>query len=88
MTPADKQKLTTSFNNAVNASPYADETVFGITTQDGKPVTRRMLVEATLESPQFYNEVDKVLATGKITLDQIIDKFEQGMKKSGLGPRP
>ncbi|MDI1227342.1 MAG: hypothetical protein PSY14_06640 [bacterium] len=88
MTPADKQKLTTAFNNAVNASPYADEPVQGIATHDGQPVTRRMLVEATLQAPQFFNEVDKVIATGKVTLDQIIEKFEDGMKKPIRGMRP
>ena len=53
MTPADKQKLKDAFNNAVNASPYADEVVQGIQTHEGQPVTRRTLVAATLENDEF-----------------------------------
>lgn len=86
MTPADRQKLTDAFTKAVNASPYANEVVDGIVTHEGKPITRRALVEGTLKMEEFYDSVDKALATGKITLDEIIVKFEQGMKKSIYQP--
>ena len=88
MTPEDKKKLQDAFNDAVNRSPYAEDVVEGLATRKGEPVTRRKLVEVTLQSEQFYEQVDKVLGTGKVTLDQIIEKFEAGIIKPGRGPKP
>lgn len=89
MTPADKQKLKDAFNNAVNASPYADEIVEGLRSHAGAAITRRDLVTALLEDDNFYGQVDKLLATGKVTLDQFIGKFEAGMQRSNKGgPKP
>jgi hypothetical protein len=86
MTPADRQKLKDAFTKAVNNSPYADETIEGLVKNDGQPLTRRELVEGTLKMEEFYAEVDKMLSHGKVTLDQFIGKFEDGMKKSIYKP--
>jgi hypothetical protein len=89
MTPETKQTIKDRFNAAVAGSPYADEVIEGIVTHEGKDVTRRTLVNLTLQSEQFFEQVDKLLATGKVSLDQFIEKFEDGMKKSiHSGPRP
>lgn len=88
MTPADKKKLQDAFNAAVNASPFADDVVEGMRLRDGGEVTRRKLVELTLQAEEFYTQVDKMLAGGKITLDEFIHKFEEGMKRPNLGPKP
>ncbi len=88
MTPADKQKLTDAFTKAVNDSPFADEKIDGIYTNEGEPMTRRKLVEGTLKLQEFYDEVDYAVSKGEATLDQIIGQFEQGMKKSIYDNRP
>jgi hypothetical protein len=89
VTPQDREKLQKAFNAAVQASPYADEVIIGISTKDDKPMTRRMLVERTLKLDAFYDEVDQAISSGHTTLDKLIGDFEQGMKKSIYGgPTP
>lgn len=89
MTPSDKQKIKDAFNAAVNASPYADEIVPGMATREGAPITRRQLVEWTVNNEQFYEQVDKLVASGKVTVDELIEKFGTAQKTSiHRGPRP
>lgn len=88
MTPENKQKIKNAFNNAVNASPYADEIIDGIRTMDGRPMSRRHLVTAMVDDDAFYAQVDNLLTNTGITVDDFIGRFETGMKKSNKGPRP
>ena len=82
MTPADKQKLTDAFTKALNASPFAEERIEGLSTNEGEPLTRRKLVEGSLKMEEFYAEVDVMLSYRRITLDDFIGEVEKGMKKS------
>lgn len=86
MTPENKQRLKDAFTEAVNNSPFADEKIEGFVMQDGQPVTRRLLVEATLKMEEFYNEVDRMVTKGEVTIDKVIDQFRESMKKSFYGP--
>lgn len=81
MTPETRQTITDAFNAAVATSPYADEVVPGIVTQDGAPVTRRDLAAEWLQDDAFFAHIDKAMAGGK-TLDQVIDKFQRGINTS------
>lgn len=78
--------ITDAFNAAVATSPYADEVVPGIVTQDGGAVTRRALAAAWLQDDAFFTHIDKAMANGK-TLDQVIDKFRRGINTSILPKR-
>jgi hypothetical protein len=85
MTPADKEKLKTAFNAAVNASPYADEEIVGLTTTEGKSVTRRIMIELLLQDEALYADLDRRISSGKMTLDQFIGEFQESMKQSYYG---
>lgn len=86
MKPEIRKTITDAFNAAVAASPYADEVVPGIVTQDGAPVTRRALAAAWLQDDAFFAHIDNAMAHGK-TLDQVIDKFQRGINTSILPKR-
>lgn len=86
MSPEDRQKLKDAFTAAVNSSPYANEVIAGIATNEGKPMTRRELVEGTLKMEEFYEEVDAMLSRGETTIDELIGHFERDMKKSMYDP--
>lgn len=86
MTPEIRRTITDAFNAAVATSPYADEVVPGIVTQDGGAVTRRALAAAWLNDDAFFAHIDKAMAGGK-TLDQVIDKFQRGINTSILRKR-
>ena len=86
MTPETRKSITDSFTTAVATSPYADEVVPGIVTQDGGAVTRRDLAAAWLQDDAFFAHIDKAMAGGK-TLEQVIDKFRRGINNSILPRR-
>lgn len=82
MTPADRQKVTKAFNDAVANSPYAEEVIKGWFTNEGDPMTRRKLVEISLKSEEFFAAMDEMLSRGEVTLDQYLVNFDKAMKKS------
>jgi hypothetical protein len=86
MKPEIRKTITDAFNAAVATSPYADEVVPGIVTQDGGIVTRRALAAAWLRDDAFFAHIDNAMAGGK-TLDQVIDKFRRGINTSILPKR-
>ncbi|MDF3023300.1 MAG: hypothetical protein K0R10_661 [Alphaproteobacteria bacterium] len=86
MSPDIRKTITDAFNAAVATSPYADEVVPGIVTQDGGEVTRRDLAAAWLQDDAFFAHIDKAMAGGK-TLEQVIDKFQRGINTSILPRR-
>ncbi len=87
MTPEDKKKLADAWRKAVAKHPTADVPVEGWASKDGKPVTYRQLMEATLKEEGFYQAIDKMLAAQKITLDQYIKQtIDKPAPKRG-GPK-
>lgn len=86
MKPETRKSITDAFNTAVATSPYADEVVPGIVTQDGGAVTRRDLAAAWLQDDAFFAHIDNAMAGGK-TLEQVIDKFRRGINTSILPRR-
>jgi hypothetical protein len=75
MTPEDKQRIKDAFLDAVNKSPNADQPIPGMAKRDGSPLTSRELVEGTVNNDQFYQQLDRVIASGQKTVDQVIEDF-------------
>lgn len=79
---ADRKKITDAFNEAVRTSPFADERIEGLYTNEGEPLTRRKLIEGSLKSEEFFDELDTALQKGRLTVDQFITQVSEGMKRS------
>jgi DNA polymerase III delta subunit len=88
MTPEDRKKITDAFNEAVRTSPFADERIEGLYTNEGEPMTRRKLIEGSLKSEEFFEQLDIALQKGRLTLDQYISQVSEAMKKSYYGDAP
>jgi hypothetical protein len=85
MKPGDKKKLQDAWRKSIDRHADADGIVKDLFV-DGKPATRRQLVEASLASEQTYQAIDEYLtANPKVTLDDFIkSNFEKpDPKKTG-----
>lgn len=82
----DRKKLTEAFTEALRTSPFADERIEGMVANDGTPMTRRKLIEGSLKSEEFFEQLDIALQKTRLTVDQFITQVTEGMKKSIYGP--
>lgn len=73
----DKTRIKEALEEAVANNPDADKPIPGMMTQDGQPVTHRSLVEMTLQNPRFFQMIEQVLATGQVSLDQIVESLKK-----------
>jgi hypothetical protein len=76
LTAKEKSDLAKAFRAATERDPNADKPIPGFFLKDGvTPATRRNLTEASLASGELYEVVDKAIAEGKVTLQQVLDRL-------------
>lgn len=80
MNPTDKKRLKDAFNTAIARAPEPDAVIEGMADQAGKPMTFRKLMTATSESEQFYDMIDKAVAAGHTTIDQVVQQISTTTK--------
>lgn len=76
----DRQRLKEAFNTAINRAPEPDAVIEGMADQLGNPMTFRKLMTATSESEQFYDMIDKAVAAGHTTIDQVVQQISTTTK--------
>jgi len=85
MKPEDKKRLQDAFRTAVERSPRADQVINEFFVDpDGNPLTHRKGMELALASKEFYEEVDRSIKAGEMTLD----KYIAAINKSYPAPKP
>jgi len=82
----DRKKLTEAFNEALRTSPFAEERIEGMVANDGTPMTRRKLIEGSLKSEEFYEQLDIALQKSRLTVDKFISVVTEGLKHSIYEP--
>lgn len=78
MKERDKVRIKEAFLDAVLNSPEPDRVIEGVFTNDGQPMTRRMMAEAAVENSTFYEELERAIGPGP----EAIDKYIKGLEKN------
>lgn len=87
MSPEDKQRLKDAFKTAIEHNPAGADEPFTLEGVQGT-LTSRQVIENTLKHERFFDEVEKQIAAGKITLDDYAKLLENTSLPIGKPSRP
>lgn len=72
---ADKIRVRDAFQKAIDRDPVAADLPVEGWSRDGRPMTSRDIIRATLRSEDFYVQIDAAIASGRRTLEGFLETF-------------